>query len=1101
MDLQGNIQRWAQQMGIGDDDLPEVLSGLAIQAIQQYRQFGKESDLEVAVECGRGSIRSVGSGGMPFHDRAFNFAGILVQRYERRGYLADLDEAITVINLSMASTPDPGEDRALRLDLLGVLLETQYGRTGRIADLEEAARLAREAVDLMPAGDRRRAGFLRNLSAKLRKMFVQTRDRTQLDESVVAARQALEAMPPGTPNRGNVLNNLALILMARYEETSQATDLEEAIAAAREAVDSSPVGQSERLHGLNSLAALLGFRFERTADVTDVNEAIEIARQAVALAPLDHPKRPCYLDNVGTKLGRRYEHTGQVADLDEAVRLIREAVQTGADDPDQVIWVNNLGNILFDRYERTSEMADLEEAIRLARRAVNLTPESHVDRAGWLNNLGTKLEVRYKRTRQLPDLEEAIDVAREAVELTPPGHNDRAAWLTNLANKLEMRFHHTGQAGDLEEAIRMAREAVDLTPENHYDQTGRLTNLANKMHTRYRQSRESVHLEQAIELANRSVGLTPEDNPNLAPRLHQLSSLLEDRFRLGGPGAAVDLVTASQHLMRAWQCQTAIPIHRVQAVARCIKLLAGQGAVPAAIQLGKEAIDFLPAVNTKSLDRNDQQFVVSTFGGVAADVCTFLLAANRPLEALEYLEKGRAVIIGQLVDARGDISTLLEQCPDLARRYERLREEVNAPVGGGSEQSAFWSRMAGRRREAAAELEACIQEIRGVPGNERFLLGQTVTEMQQCAAGGTIVIVNITRFRSHAILVSADGVRALNLPWLLAQDAETWLSKKWTGRGVRRADRAVRNREFLEYLAWLWNVCVEPVLTEVFGAQNAADSQPRIWWVGTGLGSSMPFHAAGVHSAGSRETAFAKVVSSYTPSIKALGHSQRRARATEAAEGSLLVVTMPTTPGQALRPELASPAPLSGADDEKSEITAIVDRRMAVEHLDLPSVGDVVGRLRDCSIAHFACHGSTDHADPSNSGLLLQKPAAGRGPEQDRLTVRRISELSLASARIAYLSACSTAENEAEWLSDEVIHVVSGFQVAGFPHVVGCLWPSVDDVCVKVAGEFYRLLLRPGATGRDRGAVAAAIQGAVLKLRDEFMDVPLFWAQFVHYGA
>jgi hypothetical protein len=31
------------------------------------------------------------------------------------------------------------------------------------------------------------------------------------------------------------------------------------------------------------------------------------------------------------------------------------------------------------------------------------------------------------------------------------------------------------------------------------------------------------------------------------------------------------------------------------------------------------------------------------------------------------------------------------------------------------------------------------------------------------------------------------------------------------------------------------------------------------------------------------------------------------------------------------------------------------------------------------------------------------------------------------------------AQNKAEGLSDEVIHVVSGFQVAGFQHVIGCL--------------------------------------------------------------
>lgn len=45
-------------------------------------------------------------------------------------------------------------------------------------------------------------------------------------------------------------------------------------------------------------------------------------------------------------------------------------------------------------------------------------------------------------------------------------------------------------------------------------------------------------------------------------------------------------------------------------------------------------------------------------------------------------------------------------------------------------------------------------------------------------------------------------------------------------------------------------------------------------------------------------------------------------------------------------------------------------------------------------------------------------------------------------------------KTNAERPSDEVIHVVSGFLAAGFPHVVGCLWPSNDRVCVEVARVF-----------------------------------------------
>lgn len=38
---------------------------------------------------------------------------------------------------------------------------------------------------------------------------------------------------------------------------------------------------------------------------------------------------------------------------------------------------------------------------------------------------------------------------------------------------------------------------------------------------------------------------------------------------------------------------------------------------------------------------------------------------------------------------------------------------------------------------------------------------------------------------------------------------------------------------------------------------------------------------------------------------------------------------------------------------------------------------------------------------------------------------------------------------------EELQYVVSGFQVARFRHVVGCLWASEDQVCVAIAKSFY----------------------------------------------
>ncbi|KAH7357695.1 hypothetical protein B0T11DRAFT_354195 [Plectosphaerella cucumerina] len=54
-----------------------------------------------------------------------------------------------------------------------------------------------------------------------------------------------------------------------------------------------------------------------------------------------------------------------------------------------------------------------------------------------------------------------------------------------------------------------------------------------------------------------------------------------------------------------------------------------------------------------------------------------------------------------------------------------------------------------------------------------------------------------------------------------------------------------------------------------------------------------------------------------------------------------------------------------------------------------------------------------------------------------------------------------TAQNKSDRLSDEVIHVVRGFQVAGFPHIVGCLWPPNDRNCLSGSD----VETRPGTEG------------------------------------
>jgi CHAT domain-containing protein len=77
-----------------------------------------------------------------------------------------------------------------------------------------------------------------------------------------------------------------------------------------------------------------------------------------------------------------------------------------------------------------------------------------------------------------------------------------------------------------------------------------------------------------------------------------------------------------------------------------------------------------------------------------------------------------------------------------------------------------------------------------------------------------------------------------------------------------------------------------------------------------------------------------------------------------------------------------------------------------------------------------------------------------------------------------------------------VLHVVSGFKVTGFRHVVGCLWPSDDQVCVDVAKSFYSEIGQGGTTGYDNRAITLALHKAVMKIREnrEYRKRPLHWA-------
>jgi CHAT domain-containing protein len=301
-------------------------------------------------------------------------------------------------------------------------------------------------------------------------------------------------------------------------------------------------------------------------------------------------------------------------------------------------------------------------------------------------------------------------------------------------------------------------------------------------------------------------------------------------------------------------------------------------------------------------------------------------------------------------------------------------------------------------------------------------------------------------------------------------------------------------------LSWLWSTCVSPVLQKVaeYRVGRVKDDMPRVWWIGTGAASSLPFHAAGNYGYGTSDgfdNCLLQCISSYTPSIKSLEHARMTATKASrlfAEKQSLLVVTMPTTPGQRA---------LAGVAFEEEAIQDVTGQKWAIKSLAHPTAFHVLEEIRTAKIVHFACHGSSDTANPMASHLLLQKED-GNKKSVDKLTVSALLDSSIQPhAWIAYLSACSTAEVKTQKLADESLHLTSAFQMAGFAHVIGSLRPADDQICVQVAKLFYSFLVNNEDSIDLNRAVPEALNYAVRQISKDHPNDPSLWAPFIHLGA
>ncbi|CAL9331162.1 caspase, EACC1-associated type [Streptomyces sp. enrichment culture] len=705
------------------------------------------------------------------------------------------------------------------------------------------------------------------------------------------------------------------------------------------------------------------------------------------------------------------------------------------------------------------------------------------------SGLAHALRLKAQMTGDYTLIDDAISLYQRALAASRLDSADYAKRLAELGDTLRFRAEVTGDRASLDDAIELLRSAVAAAPEGHLDRVFCLTSLGNALRLRAQETSDSASLMEAADILRAAVESAETGRPDSALPLQSLGGTLWGISQIDEGAGIEEAIGAWRTAATTVGAPTRLRIDAARQWGEAAADHEGAAAGREALSL---AVSLMPHLAAWQIDLLDQERQLSDFLGLASDAAACHLAAGDPHAALQVLEQGRGVLLNRIMDISSESAVLRESAPELADEFERLRTILGAEEGAAGDGGdgfretpvVFSGQALDRRHSAARRLDELITRIRHMPGFEGFLLPPTMEELARATEAGPVVTVNVSRYRSDALILSSDGLSVLPLPALDIETVRRRTSEflgAVTPTGHAFEDRISGQRTIRDTLAWLWDCLVEPV-TEALGCTTGpVDGQawPRIFWCPTGLLSLLPLHAAGHHDPTSGPTPrnlMDLAVSSYTTTLRNLLRSRSGAgEAAAAGEQRFLVVSLADGDGV---------VPLPGAERETRRL---LERFPHATHLsEHGATRSTVKRgLSTSEWAHFACHSLTELDHPINSGLLLA---------DGRLAVREITRLRYqVTPKLVYLSGCGTAQGGTR-LADEAIHVSSAFQASGFAHVIGTLWPIDDRVAASMADAFYAQV--------QAGLVdpAFAIQQAARRLRDRYPAAPILWAPMIHLG-
>ena len=303
------------------------------------------------------------------------------------------------------------------------------------------------------------------------------------------------------------------------------------------------------------------------------------------------------------------------------------------------------------------------------------------------------------------------------------------------------------------------------------------------------------------------------------------------------------------------------------------------------------------------------------------------IAEKKPLDIIRTYERGRSVILTRLLNRRTPTSELKDRLPDLANRYQELREQLS--IAGTDD--VFKNQPRDKYR-IESQLKQVVMDIRKNQGFEHFQQPYiTDKEFEELPQGGPIVmlVAGIGSTNGTALVIARGQVYRQELVGYCADTCKaqyahlTAAIKHWQSFGED-------NGGLDNVLSLLWYQVAEPVLNKLgFQGSRGDDGGaelPRVWWILCDWANRLPIHAAGDHrkarDTGEPCTVMDRVISSYSPTLRSLIYSRTRMRELEPGDTAVggreaIVQQEPTKElPQTVSPAVPSPTDAKTGDSD-----------------------------------------------------------------------------------------------------------------------------------------------------------------------------------------